>query len=94
MKKHVLSLLAAIALARGASAQQPAAAAGSDDLARIKRLPVVLASTNRGHGGTLHEPNDGSVAALVSCWLGWQRGDRAAAASFTGPDCGYRRGPA
>ena len=68
---------------------------GSDDFARINALPVMLASTDTGHGGTFHEPNGGRVAALVSRWLDWRlREDPAAARSFSGPDCGYCRDPA
>ncbi len=61
---------------------------GKDDFARISHIPAVIASMDVGHGGTYNEPNGGKAAQIVTDWLEWQlRGDAAAKAAFTGPDC-------
>lgn len=61
---------------------------GSDDVARIGHVPVVLADLPVGHGGTFWAPNGGSVAATSVDWLEWQlRDDRTAARTFMGDNC-------
>ncbi len=60
-----------------------------DDFARINTVPVFIASTNKGHGGTFIEDNGGSAASVAVSWLNWQlRGDKQAAKRFVGKDCG------
>ncbi|MDB5719515.1 MAG: hypothetical protein JWP15_133 [Alphaproteobacteria bacterium] len=62
---------------------------GSDDVARIDHVPVVLAFAPVGHGGTFREPNGGKAAAIAVDWLDWQlRGDRRASKTFLGKTCG------
>lgn len=62
---------------------------GTDDVAKISHVPVVLVDGDVGHGGTFGEPNGGDVAKLSIAWLNWQlRGDKEAARTFTGSDCG------
>lgn len=61
---------------------------GTDDVRRIDRVPVFLANSNVGHGGTFRAPNGGPVGKLSAAWLEWQlRGDAQAAKTFTGADC-------
>lgn len=68
---------------------------GNDDVRRIDHVPVFLASTNVGHGGTFAQPDGGIVAQVAWRWLEWQlRGDRAAATWFVGRDCHLCRDPA
>ncbi len=69
---------------------------GTDDFKRIDNVPVFLGNILKvGHGGTYWEPNGGKAAAAVVAWLDWQlRGDRAAARSFVGKDCGLCTDPA
>jgi dienelactone hydrolase len=67
---------------------------GMDDFKRIEQVPVAVANIATGHGGTYFEPNGGPVAAVAVAWLQWQlRGDRQAAASFVGMDCGLCKDP-
>ncbi len=67
---------------------------GMDDYKRIEHLPVAVANIATGHGGTYFEPNGGAVAVVAVAWLQWQlRGDRRAAASFVGKDCGLCKDP-
>lgn len=67
---------------------------GTDDFKRITDVPAVLAWTNVGHGGTLREKNGGAVATVARDWFQWQlRGDKAAAKTFVGTDCGLCREP-
>jgi dienelactone hydrolase len=63
---------------------------GSDDVKRINHIPVFYANLQGvGHGGTYSEPNGGKAATAVVAWLNWQlRGDKQAAKSFVGKDCG------
>ena len=62
---------------------------GSDDFDKIEHVPVALASIDVGHGGTFRQPNGGKAASVATDWLEWQlRGDRKAAARFTGTPCG------
>jgi hypothetical protein len=63
---------------------------GMDDFARIDHVPVFVGNVvGVGHGGTYWQPNGGKAAAAVVSWLDWQlRGDKRAAAMFTGKDCG------
>jgi len=61
---------------------------GTDDFAKIDKVPAMLLNLDVGHGGTFRQPNGGAVAAVAVKWLDWQlRGDKAAARSFTGADC-------
>lgn len=61
---------------------------GADDFRRIDHVPVMLASINVGHGGTLRERNGGPVGQVAVQWFEWQlRGDKAASRTFTGADC-------
>lgn len=61
---------------------------GTDDFRRIDHVPAVLVDLPVGHGGTFYKANGGAVAQIVVDWLDWQlRGDRAAARTFTGPNC-------
>lgn len=66
---------------------------GSDDVKRIDHVPLFYANLQGvGHGGTYWEPNGGKAAAAVVAWLDWQlRGDRNAAKTFVGKDCGLCR---
>ena len=67
---------------------------GRDDFQRITH-PVMFAAINVGHGGTLRERNGGVVAQVAVDWFDWQlRGDRKAAATFTGPNCRLCKDPA
>ena len=61
----------------------------NDDFARIEGLPIFRGWREQtGHGGTYREPNGGDFGAVATAWLQWQlKGDRAAAATFVGPDC-------
>ncbi|MBN8830993.1 MAG: hypothetical protein J0G94_10300 [Sphingomonadales bacterium] len=59
-----------------------------DDVRRIHKAPVIWIDTPATHAGTFAEPNGGRVAQAVVQWLDWTtRGDKQAAAWFTGPDC-------
>lgn len=61
---------------------------GTDDFRRIDHVPVVLASIEVGHGGTLREKNGGPVGQVAVDWFEWQlRGDKTAARTFTGTEC-------
>jgi dienelactone hydrolase len=67
---------------------------GTDDFAKIDRVPVFLASHDVGHGGTFMQPNGGEEAGIVREWLDWQLfGDTSAAKTFVGDDCGLCRRP-
>jgi dienelactone hydrolase len=60
-----------------------------DDFSRIDQVPVFVASTNVGHGGTFLRDNGGIAAGVAVSWLDWQlRGDKRAARRFVGKDCG------
>ena len=63
---------------------------GTDDVKRISHIPVFYANLlGVGHGGTYDQPNGGKAATAVVAWLDWQlRGDKQAAKSFVGQDCG------
>lgn len=61
---------------------------GSDDYARLTRVPAMLANLPVGHGGTFGEPMGGAVAHVAVDWLEWQlRGDPVAARTFVGENC-------
>jgi len=61
---------------------------GTDDFARLNRVPAVLANLPVGHGGTFSEPMGGAVAHVAVDWLEWQlRGDKVAARTFVGDNC-------
>jgi dienelactone hydrolase len=67
---------------------------GTDDFARIDKVPALLASHDVGHGGTFAQPNGGQEAQVARQWLDWQLfGDRTAAKVFLGEDCGLCRDP-
>ena len=67
---------------------------GTDDFARIDKVPALLASHDVGHGGTFQKPNGGEEAQVTSAWLDWQLlGDAQAGKTFVGPDCGLCRNP-
>jgi acetyl esterase/lipase len=67
---------------------------GTDDFARIGRVPAALVTADVGHGGTFDEPNGGRAATIALAWLDWQlRGDRKAARTFRGADCGLCADP-
>lgn len=66
-----------------------------DDFSRIDHAPVFLAEADVGHGGTLREAGGGAGAQVALAWLQWRlRGDKRAAADFTGADCGLCRNAA
>ncbi len=65
-----------------------------DDFARINHVPIFVASTNKGHGGTFVEDNGGIAASVAVSWLDWQlRGDKLASQRFVGKDCGLCKDP-
>jgi len=65
-----------------------------DDFARVDQVPIFVASTNKGHGGTFIEDHGGIAASVAVSWLDWQlRGDPRAAQRFVGKDCGLCKDP-
>ena len=67
-----------------------AVANGTDDYRRIDHIPAALVNIPVGHGGTYMQPHGGVAADVVTAWLDWRlKGSAAAAARFTGPDCGF-----
>jgi dienelactone hydrolase len=65
-----------------------------DDFSKIDHVPVFVASTERGHGGTFLDDNGGIAASVAVSWLNWQlRGDKEAAKRFVGKDCGLCNDP-
>jgi len=63
---------------------------GTDDYQRITKVPAALVNIPVGHGGTYMQPHGGIAAEVVSAWLDWQlKGQKAAAARFKGPNCGF-----
>jgi dienelactone hydrolase len=63
---------------------------GTDDYARLDRIPAALVNIPVGHGGTYMQPHGGVGAEVVTHWLDWQlKGDPEQARLFTGPQCGY-----
>ncbi len=67
---------------------------GTDDFARIDKVPALLASHDVGHGGTFMQPNGGVEAQVTREWLDWQLlGDANAGKAFVGPDCGLCSDP-
>ena len=65
-----------------------------DDYGRITAVPVFMAESPVGHGGTFRQANGGDYARLATAWLNWRlKGDRAAAAMFTGAACGLCQDP-
>lgn len=61
---------------------------GTDDFARLERVPAALANLPVGHGGTFSEPMGGAVAHVAVDWLEWQlKGDEVAARTFVGENC-------
>ena len=67
----------------------------ADDFARIDAVPALFAWYPVGHGGTFYTaPNGGEYGVVAVKWLDWQlKRDRAAAAFFTGAQCGLCRRP-
>lgn len=62
---------------------------GTDDVARIAHVPVFLASSPVGHGGTFGLANGGDYGRIGAAWLDWQlKASKAAGAMFAGADCG------
>jgi len=62
-----------------------AAKNAEDDYAAIKELPVFLASSDVGHGGTFGQKHGGSFGPVGVAWLKWQlKGDKDAAKLFLG----------
>jgi hypothetical protein len=71
-----------------------AVANGTDDYRRIDHIPAALVNIPVGHGGTYMQPHGGVGAEVVTAWLDWRlKGDTAAAARFTGADCGFCHDP-
>ena len=61
---------------------------GSDDVARIRHVPVAFVNLPYGHGGTYARPMGGTAAGIVVDWLEWQlRDNDSAARSFVGANC-------
>lgn len=61
---------------------------GVDDVVRLNRVPVALASLDVGHGGTFLQPNGGKAVQIAIHWLDWQlKHDRRAERWFVGADC-------
>jgi len=68
---------------------------GMDDFARIDTVPAMVANLPVGHGATFARPNGGPVAQVALKWLDWQlSGDKEAAKTFVGKDCGLCTDPA
>jgi hypothetical protein len=63
-----------------------------DDFKRINHVPIFLADhPGAGHVGLFLEPN-GEATKIELDWLAWRLdGDKAAARTFEGPDCGLCR---
>lgn len=67
---------------------------GTDDFARLGKVPAVLVNIPTGHGGTYSQPMGGKGAKIVVDWLQWQlRGDSMAKSSFLGKNCGLCSDP-
>ena len=65
---------------------------GTDDFARIDKVPALLASHDVGHGGTFMQPDGGQEAQVMREWLDWQLlGDPQAGKTFMGQGCGLCR---
>ncbi len=61
---------------------------GSDDYARISKVPVAMANLDVGHGGTFYTPNGGKAAQVAVHWLDWRlKKDKKAGEWFAGSDC-------
>ena len=61
---------------------------GTDDFARLDKVPAVLVNLPVGHGGTFSQPMGGAVAHVAVDWLEWQlKGDKVAARTFLGENC-------
>ena len=67
---------------------------GMDDFKQIDQVPVFMANTEVGHGGTFIQPDGGRVVPIAISWLDWQlKGDKQAAKRFAGDDCGLCKDP-
>jgi dienelactone hydrolase len=61
----------------------------SNDVTRIKHVPVFFGWLPVGHGGTFSAPDGGDWAEVAVHWLDWQlKGNRSAGHWFLGEDCG------
>jgi dienelactone hydrolase len=61
----------------------------SDDVTRIKHVPVFFGWLPVGHGGTFSAPDGGDWAEVAVKWLDWQLKKNSKAGSlFLGGDCG------
>ena len=59
------------------------------DFKDIQKVPVFNANLGVGHVGTWREPHGGTMGVAALAWLDWKlRGDKTAAKTFTGKDCG------
>ena len=64
----------------------------SDDVERIKHVPVFFGWLPVGHGGTFSAPDGGDWAEVAVKWLDWQLKKNSKAGSlFLGRDCGLCR---
>lgn len=62
---------------------------GLDDVSRIAHVPVFLANSPIGHGGTFGLANGGDYGRIGAAWLDWQlKRKPAAGALFAGAGCG------
>ena len=60
----------------------------SDDVKRIRHVPVFFGWLPVGHGGTFSAPDGGDWAEVAVHWLDWQlKENRAAGIWFLGEDC-------
>jgi hypothetical protein len=67
---------------------------GTDDFKQIEHVPVFMANTDVGHGGTFIQPNGGRVASVDVAWLNWQfKGNKQAEKQFIGAECGLCKDP-
>ena len=58
---------------------------GMDDFKRIDHVPVFVANTDVGHGGTYRQYHGGEFAKVATSWYKWQlKGDNNAGKMFTG----------
>jgi hypothetical protein len=67
-----------------------------DDVSRINHVPLFRAyAKGVGHTGTYRTPNGGLFGTVAVAWLDWQlKGDKTAAAWFTGTACRLCTDPA
>jgi dienelactone hydrolase len=64
------------------------------DFQQIQKVPLFNANIQVGHGGTWNQPHAGPMGEAAIAWLNWRlKGDKAAARTFAGPDCGLCKDP-